>query len=205
MYYFQAKFDSLDPEDLTATTVKYGKSCYQIEKGLPPNGVVPILKERIESMREKLPVVTNLRNPTLRPRHWEDIERVLEYNFTEEDPITLGKLVEIDAFIHTEELEEISGQASSEASLDSILSKVKDSWKTMEFVVLQYKDYKDVFILGGTDDIQVLLDDSNINIQTIASSRHVGPIKSQVDDWVKQLDLFGKTLVSISNKIYSYK
>ena len=156
------------------------------------------MKGRIEEMREKLPIVTNLRNPTLRPRHWEVIEQVLEYQFTEEDPITLGKLVDIDAFRHTEALEEISGQASSEASLDSILNKVKDSWKTMEFVVLPYKDYKDVFILGGTDDIQVLLDDSNINIQTIASSRHVGPIKSQVDDWTKQLDLFGKTLVSRS-------
>jgi hypothetical protein len=43
-----------------------------------------------------------------------------------------------------------------------------------------------------------MLDESNINIQTIASSRHVGPIKSRVDDWVKQLDLFGKTLVSVA-------
>lgn len=66
----------------------------------------------------------------------------------------------------------------------------------MEFMVLPYKDQKDVYILGGTDDIQVLLDDSNINIQTIASSRHVGPIKPRVEEWVRQLDLFGKTLVS---------
>ena len=65
----------------------------------------------------------------------------------------------------------------------------------MEFIVLPYKDYKDVFILGGTDEIQQLLDDSNINIATIASSRHVGPIKPRVDDWAKQLDLFAKTLV----------
>jgi len=63
--------------------------------------------------------------------------------------------------------------------------------------VLPYKDYKDIYILGGTDDIQLLLDDSNINIQTIASSRHVGPIKPRVDEWVKQLDIFGKTLVSM--------
>ena len=75
--------------------------------------------------------------------------------------------------------------------------QVEDAWKVMEFVVLPYKDYKETYILGGTDDIQVLLDDSNINISTIASSRHVGPIKSRVDDWVKQLDLFGKTLVGI--------
>lgn len=72
---------------------------------------------------------------------------------------------------------------------------MEDSWKTMEFVVIPYKDYRDVHILGGTDDIQQLLDDSNINISTVASSRHVGPIKPRVDDWVKQLELFGKTLV----------
>ena len=62
--------------------------------------------------------------------------------------------------------------------------------------MLAHKDSKDVFILGGTDDIQQLLDDSNINIATIASSRHVGPIKPKVDEWQRSLELFGKTLVS---------
>ncbi|GFR70578.1 dynein heavy chain 6, axonemal [Elysia marginata] len=71
---------------------------------------------------------------------------------------------------------------------------VIDSWKSTEFIVLPHKDSKDVFILGNTDDIQQLLDDSNINIATIASSRHVGPIKSQVDEWQRDLDLFYKTL-----------
>jgi dynein heavy chain len=60
--------------------------------------------------------------------------------------------------------------------------------------VLPHKDSKDVFILGGTDDIQQNLDDSNINISTIASSRHVGPIKPRVEEWQRNLDLFGKTL-----------
>jgi dynein heavy chain len=143
-------------------------------------------------------MITDLCNPTLKPRHWESIEEILEIQFTEEEPLTLGLLLEVDAFQHMGAIQEISAQASSEASLEGILKKVEESWKAMEFIVLPYKDYKDVFILGGTDDIQVLLDDSNINIQTIASSRHVGPIKSRVDEWVKQLDLFGKTLVSES-------
>ena len=32
----------------------------------------------------------------------------------------------------------------------------------MEFIVLSHRDSKDVFILGGTDDTQVLLDDSQV-------------------------------------------
>lgn len=59
--------------------------------------------------------------------------------------------------------------------------QVEEAWKVAEFIVLPYKEHKDVFILGGTDDIQVLLDDSNINIATIASSRHVGPIKVRAE------------------------
>lgn len=33
--------------------------------------------------------------------------------------------------------------------------QVEDAWKTTEFVVIPHRDSKDVFILGGTDDIQV--------------------------------------------------
>jgi len=65
-----------------------------------------------------------LRNPTLKARHWEEIETVLETQFTVEEPLTLGRLVQIDAFHFAEDLEEISGKASSEAGLESILKKV---------------------------------------------------------------------------------
>lgn len=73
---------------------------------------------------------------------------------------------------------------------------MEDSWKSTEFVVIPHRESKDVFILGGTDDIQVLLDDSQVNISTIAGSRHVGPIKPRVEEWSKQLSLFSETLVS---------
>ena len=49
-----AKWDTIDPEDMTSTTTKYAKSVYQLEKGLPPNGVVPMLKQRVDDMRDKV-------------------------------------------------------------------------------------------------------------------------------------------------------
>ena len=73
----------------------------------------------------QLPVITDLRNPCLKQRHWDTIENILEYKFTPEDPLTLGRLTDINAFKHAETLQEISGQASSEASLEGILRKVR--------------------------------------------------------------------------------
>ena len=43
---------------------------------------------------------------------------------------------------------------------------MEDVWKSTEFIVLPHRDSKDVFILGGTDDIQVLLDDSQVSRET---------------------------------------
>ncbi|XP_004437259.1 PREDICTED: dynein heavy chain 6, axonemal [Ceratotherium simum simum] len=193
--WLKSKFDCLDPEVLNSQVSKYTKFVTQLEKGLPPNSVVPQLKSKVEKMKEKLPVIIDLRNPTLKPRHWVTIEQTVDATLVDLDvPLTLKKLSELHVFDFGQEIQDISGQASGEAALETILKKVEDSWKTTEFVVLPHRDSKDVFILGGTDDIQVLLDDSTINIATIASSRYVGPLKTRVDEWQKQLALFNQTL-----------
>lgn len=59
-----------------------------------------------------------------------------------------------------------------------------------------HKDARDVYVLGGLDEIQAAVDESCIHINTILSSRNCGPIKSRVEEWAKNLDLFSKTLVS---------
>lgn len=82
--------------------------------------------------------------------------------------------------------------------------QVEDSWKKTDFIILPFKDQEDVFILGGTDDVQQILDDSIINIATISSSRYVAPIKARVDEWQTRLEIFSKTLVSTSHTCKLY-
>lgn len=78
--------------------------------------------------------------------------------------------------------------------------QVEETWKELEYIVLPHKDTKDVFILGTLEEIQTALDESNINVATILSSRHVGPIKPRVEEWARILDQFSKTLVNIKKK-----
>lgn len=140
-------------------------------------------------------MVGYLRNPTLRQRHWMKIENILAHKFKPDEEVTLELIEQLEAFKFGSELQEISGQASSEAGLEVLLKKVEEAWKTLDFQVMLHKDSKDVYILGSLEEVQTVLDESTINITTIASSRHVGPIKPRVEDWAKQLDLFSKTLV----------
>jgi len=51
-----AQFHQLDQEELTREVNRYVKSIQQLEKGLPENEVVPILKTKVESMRAKVKI-----------------------------------------------------------------------------------------------------------------------------------------------------
>ncbi|XP_060520964.1 dynein axonemal heavy chain 6 [Cylas formicarius] len=192
--WYHSAFNTLNTDDMNLFTTRNLKNITQLEKGLPPNLVVPKLKDEVVLMKDKLPVITYLRNPAMKPRHWIKVENILNCKFKPEEIITLEMLEQLNVFSFHQELMEISAQASSEASLEALLRRVEDSWKYLEYIVIPHKEAKDVYILGSLEDIQVVLDESNINIITIASSRHVGPIKSRVDDWMKNLDLFSRTL-----------
>ncbi|XP_047348170.1 dynein axonemal heavy chain 6 [Vespa velutina] len=189
-----ADFDTLNVEDVTALTTRIVKNIVQMEKGLPANDVVPILKKDVELIKNKLPILGYLRNPFLKKRHWIKIEGLLNYRFKPDELITWNLLENLGAFFYSNELMEIAAAASSEANLEGMLAKVEDLWKDLEFIIIPYKESRDVFILGSLEEIQLALDESNINIQTIAASRYVGPIKPKVEDWLKQLDLFSMTL-----------
>ena len=64
----------------------------------------------------------------------------------------------------------------------------------LEFILNPYKESKDVFILGGVDDVMAVLEETQVLVQTILGSRFVGPMQKRVDEWEKKLRLFSETL-----------
>ncbi|XP_037299908.1 dynein heavy chain 6, axonemal isoform X2 [Manduca sexta] len=192
--WYENPFNTLDIDEIQTITINFGKVFNQLDKGLPPNKIVPKCKETIDIIKEKLPVMTYLRNPALKPRHWVKIEEILHTRFTPDIVLTLRVFEDLHAFQYAEELMEVAGQASSEAGLEALLKKVEEIWAALEFPVLLHKDARDVYVLGGLDEIQAALDESNIHVSTILSSRSCGPIKGRVEEWARNLELFAKTL-----------
>ena len=62
------------------------------------------------------------------------------------------------------------------------------------FQVKSYRDSKDVFILGGLDEVIALLEDNQALLQTMLASRFVAGIRQQVEIWDKKLGLLSETL-----------
>ena len=45
-------FEDIQPDTVGGQVQKYAKTVYQLDKGLPPNAVVPALKFKVEAMKD---------------------------------------------------------------------------------------------------------------------------------------------------------
>ena len=176
------------------TTQKYHKMVFKIERGLPPNKLAPAFREKVDAIRNTLPVVQALRNKNLKARHWEKIEETIGTQIVRDENFTLGYMLDLKVMDFKDGIVQVSTEATQEAALEEMLAKVQSKWTATEFSVMSYKESKDVFILGGIEEVQVVLEDSMVTMSTILSSRFVGGIRNEVEKVERNMSLFSETL-----------
>lgn len=187
-------FDRIDADEMEEQVQRYHKLVMKLERGLPKNDVVPRLKEKVERFKNLLPVIHALRNKAMQKRHWQKVEHVLDQVIEHDEDFTLQKIIDLGAPNHKDEISQISTEATQEDALEDMLRKVVEKWEEIEFTVVPYKESKDTFILGSVDEIQAALDESQVTMTTILSSRFVSGIRHEVERVEKQLNTFSETL-----------
>lgn len=67
--------------------------------GLPSNDVVPRLNEKVMSFKQVMPGIISLRNPYLKARHWEEIEKLIGRAIDRDKSFTLGNLLDMNVCV----------------------------------------------------------------------------------------------------------
>ena len=112
-----------------------------------------------------LPLVTALRNPHLRPLHFDQLD-VLVFgegggSLPRGDALTLSACLSLGLHVQSALVAKLSSDATQEAALLELLEKVKAQWADVEFTVRPFKESsKDALVLGGVDDVMVVLEET---------------------------------------------
>lgn len=75
-----------------------------------------------------------------------------------------------------------SSSASKEYSLEKALEKMRRDWDGAEFRCIEYKD-TGTYIIGGTDEIQAILDDQIVKTQSMCASPFIKALEKEANDW----------------------
>ncbi|KNC96829.1 uncharacterized protein SPPG_07663 [Spizellomyces punctatus DAOM BR117] len=147
-----------------------------------PRKVAESVKNRLDRFKGHLPLITILRNPGLRDRHWEQMAEIVGQPIHPDESTSLTKILDLNLEQYLGQFESISDAASKEFSLQKTLSKMREEWEPLVFNCLEYKE-TGTRILSSLEEVQALLDDQIVKVQTMRGSPFVKPIEEEVKNW----------------------
>lgn len=74
------------------------------------------------------------------------------------------------------------------------MEEIQSKWGSLNFVVLNYRESKDKFIIGTVEEIMQTLDDHQLKIQSMMGSRYVAEIRESVEVIEKRLLLISEII-----------
>ncbi|KAL0970220.1 hypothetical protein UPYG_G00238880 [Umbra pygmaea] len=185
------QFVSLQTDSLENSAQAMFKKLHKLSRELKDKKweIVDISKNKIEQFKRTIPLISDLRNPAMRPRHWDQICHVVQRSFNHTDKeFTLEKIVALGLDQHADKISEISGAASKELSIEQSLEGITKTWEETCLDIAPYK-VKGHYRLRATDDVLQTLEDSQMTLSTIKASRFVKAFEEQVDKWERSLSV----------------
>ncbi|KAL7983007.1 hypothetical protein Chor_013613 [Crotalus horridus] len=144
--------------------------------------IIETSKAKIEQFKRTMPLITDLRNPALRERHWDQVKDLVLRTFDQDaEDFRLENIIELGLDKHVEKVAEISSSATKELAIEQ-------TWAVTTLDIVPYKD-KGHHRIRGTEDVFQALDDNQVALSTMKASRFVKPFEKEVDRWERCLSL----------------
>ena len=188
--WMDGEFGKLDADELENNVNTWWKTMYKYQKifrGMKaPSSVTEQIKAKLEDFRTHLPLVSHLRNPGLRDRHWEMLSRDLGFGVRPSPELTLQNLLDMDLEQHIDKISAISEVASKEYSLEKALDGMLADWKAIDFDFAPYRE-TGTHVLRGLDDTMMQLEDQIVKTQTLRGSSYIKPFEKRAQEWETRL------------------
>jgi dynein heavy chain len=98
------------------------------------------INDEIKKWLNFLPLIAELADPSMRPRHWDSLQKKINAKFTIDDQLVLRDIYNLNLDKYKEDVEEITDQARQEAKMEKTLAKFVENWKDILFEFTPYKD-----------------------------------------------------------------
>jgi dynein heavy chain len=137
---------------------------------------------KIEAFRPYLPVITDLKNPGMKDRHWEELTLRLKIKLTRHLQMTMNELIEQNIMDHKDVIAEVSDKATRENILEQGKVRMEREWDDIRFKVVAYKK-TGTFIIVENEEIWELLDEHLMKCISMIGSPYIKFMEREMSHW----------------------
>ncbi|KAG8225246.1 hypothetical protein J437_LFUL008783, partial [Ladona fulva] len=190
-------WNELDPRTILDGMDIFVKDIHRLPKEIQNQPIATVLKEIIYNFKRSIPLIVDLKNDALCERHWQDLMKRTGITFPLSfNELTLENIFAMELHKYQDIAESIISTAVKELGIEKGLMKICEVWNSLEFQLLKHEkaEFDRGYILGGIDEINPVLEDDSMALQSMASSQFVGHFLNTVQKWEKNLKLISETL-----------
>lgn len=174
--WMDGNFEMLDAEEIEDNIVDWWKSLNRLSKSkineyYHPMNLLNFLYNKLEELKDYLPMIIALRTKGITERHW----RILSDMFKIElDPVTIRVRTLLDHKLYEpDKLSKIKGVsdiAIKEYAIQTTLENLENEIKAAEFTTLKYKD-TNTHILRGADELISQFEEFSIKVAALRANQ----------------------------------
>lgn len=183
-------------EEIKVEVAGFERECRNLTRGLRGWKAYKDLRHKIESFKETQGLLEQLNNrQIIQPRHWKEIMDFTGKNINfDEHVMLLGDVLALELWNHEERLEEVLFSAAKEAEIEKKLKEINLEWDAQPYArTFVFGDFKKRghIILQGADiqDIQERLEETQVRVNGMVSSRFSKPFKDEVTKWAEKISV----------------
>jgi len=144
------------------------------------------IQEDIKKWLVFLPLISDLRDPAMRDRHWDSLKVKVQKDFTVDDQLLLRDVYNLNLNKYQEDVEEITDQARQEAKMEKTLVKLEETWKDITFEFSQHKN-TDLKLIRISEENFEMLEENQVAVTSMFSSRYLATFEEKCVYWQKSL------------------
>ncbi|RHY79984.1 hypothetical protein DYB26_013670, partial [Aphanomyces astaci] len=189
-------FGELQVDSMEATAAQFFKRITKLGKDMKEWPIWGSMKDKIDQFRATLPLIQDLKNDALRPRHWAQLKDEMQSAFDADSKgFTLEKVFSLGFHLHAEFISTLSGNASKELSIEQALDGIESRWNSINIDMVEYKSV--YFKVRSADDLFTALEDDQVQLSTMKASPFFDSFATKLLMWEAALSTVSEVIETL--------
>uniref|UniRef100_A0A8C4L5T0 Dynein axonemal heavy chain 17 n=1 Tax=Equus asinus asinus TaxID=83772 RepID=A0A8C4L5T0_EQUAS len=180
------KWKNINVEQMDIDCKKFAKDVRSLDKEMKSWDAFVGLDNTVKNMITSLRAVSELQNPAIRDRHWQQLMQATQVKFEMSDETTLADLLQLNLHNYEDEVRNIVDKAVKESGMEKVLKALDSTWSTMEF---EHEPHPrtGTMMLKSDEVLVETLEDNQVQLQNLMMSKYLSHFLKEVTSWQQKL------------------
>ncbi|XP_036920260.1 dynein heavy chain 17, axonemal [Sturnira hondurensis] len=180
------KWKNINVEQMDIDCKKFAKDVRSLDKEMRTWDAFVGLDNTVKNMITSLRAVSELQNPAIRDRHWQQLMQATQVKFQMSEDTTLADLLQLNLHKFEDEVRNIVDKAVKESGMEKVLKALDSTWSTMEF---EHEPHpRTGLLMLKSDEVLVeTLEDNQVQLQNLMMSKYLSHFLKEVTSWQQKL------------------